>query len=463
MWKKRPNLVAFDSFVLDPESREIYRLGKKIDLQAKPFLLLMALARRPGHVITRQALQLELWGESAVDARSGLNTAVRKVREALADNADQPRYIETIPRLGYRFMSTVRVHKKARSPRFLSQDVKRAAWVAMLVCLILVVAALTMTADKQLHADSSASRMGQYLLEKHDIPSLERAVDYFQLAIQHNNASHQDWLGLARCRYQLSWQKRDPVEADSAFQAANRVLDIDPTNAFALLLASEYRFYFLRQEWPLNLEDVLDYGGNDPEIVNRVANLCALSGQDTRAIDLKKRVTSMDPGAYAVNAELGYYLYKVNRYSEAIEACREALQLEPQYVPARFVLVRSLFASHALEEAKSEASPLMSSFGCDEAELAIFRDAEPGNVLDMVYAAQLRFLLGQDHGVPATRLAAVYAQNGDAQAAMQQLILAFDKSEPHLIYAFSDPDFAPLIGLNSFQQLKERFYSGLES
>ncbi|MGH9482506.1 MAG: winged helix-turn-helix domain-containing protein [Terriglobales bacterium] len=98
--------LQFGAFELDPATGELRRDGVRLRLQEKPLRLLLALLRQPGELVTRAELQKELWpGESFLDFEDGLNTAVRKLREALGDSAETPRYLETIPRRGYRWIA----------------------------------------------------------------------------------------------------------------------------------------------------------------------------------------------------------------------------------------------------------------------------------------------------------------------------------------------------------------------
>jgi DNA-binding winged helix-turn-helix (wHTH) protein/TolB-like protein len=86
---------------------ELTRNGRKIRLQQHPLLVLEELLARPGELVTREHLIARLWPRGVVEFDTGLNTAVRKLRVALEDVADLPRYIETIPRRGYRFIGTI--------------------------------------------------------------------------------------------------------------------------------------------------------------------------------------------------------------------------------------------------------------------------------------------------------------------------------------------------------------------
>jgi eukaryotic-like serine/threonine-protein kinase len=103
-----PGIVyQFGPFEVNPASGELLKNGRRIRLQELPYRLLVALLERPGEVISREALRSRLWPDDTfVDFDSSLRVAVGKLREALDDNAEAPRYVETIPKRGYRFLVT---------------------------------------------------------------------------------------------------------------------------------------------------------------------------------------------------------------------------------------------------------------------------------------------------------------------------------------------------------------------
>src|SRR6202142_4738919 len=95
-------------FEIDLSSSELYKGGRKVPLQEQPFRVLAMLLERPGEVVTRQELQARLWpADTYVGFDEGLNTAIRKLRTAFGDSAGNPRFIETLPRRGYRFIAPV--------------------------------------------------------------------------------------------------------------------------------------------------------------------------------------------------------------------------------------------------------------------------------------------------------------------------------------------------------------------
>jgi len=99
--------LSFGVFELDLRTAELRRDGNRVKLQEQPFRLLECLLERAGDVVTREELRARLWPADYVDFDHGINVAVRKLREALDDSAETPRFIETLARRGYRFIAPV--------------------------------------------------------------------------------------------------------------------------------------------------------------------------------------------------------------------------------------------------------------------------------------------------------------------------------------------------------------------
>jgi TolB-like protein/DNA-binding winged helix-turn-helix (wHTH) protein len=99
--------LRFDGWVLDPESGDLEREGARIRLQEQPARVLQELIAHAGSVVTREQLIALLWPKGVVDFDTSLNTVIRKLRSALGDAAETPRYIETLPRRGYRFIGAL--------------------------------------------------------------------------------------------------------------------------------------------------------------------------------------------------------------------------------------------------------------------------------------------------------------------------------------------------------------------
>jgi DNA-binding winged helix-turn-helix (wHTH) protein len=103
-----PTLIRFGAFQLDVAAGQLMKSGRIVRLKPQPFKLLQLLASRPGEIVTREEIRLELWGaETFVDFEQGVNTAIKQIRDALKEDADRPLYLETVPKRGYRFIAPV--------------------------------------------------------------------------------------------------------------------------------------------------------------------------------------------------------------------------------------------------------------------------------------------------------------------------------------------------------------------
>jgi TolB-like protein/DNA-binding winged helix-turn-helix (wHTH) protein/Flp pilus assembly protein TadD len=104
-----PRRLRFGVFEADPQLGELTKHGKRLPLQEQPFQLLAMLLERPGELVSREELRAKIWPQTIVDFDHGLNKAISKIRDALGDSAEHPRFIETVARRGYRFLADVAV------------------------------------------------------------------------------------------------------------------------------------------------------------------------------------------------------------------------------------------------------------------------------------------------------------------------------------------------------------------
>jgi DNA-binding winged helix-turn-helix (wHTH) protein len=104
----RHSVVRFGAFELDLEAERLLKNGRQVRLQPQPFKVLRLLVNQPGKLVTREEIQGALWtNETFVDFEQGVNFAIKQVREALGDRADNSIYVETVPKRGYRFLAPV--------------------------------------------------------------------------------------------------------------------------------------------------------------------------------------------------------------------------------------------------------------------------------------------------------------------------------------------------------------------
>src|ERR1700674_3565097 len=109
MAETEPHLrhLRFGNFEVDLRSGDLRKAGVKLKFGGQPFQVLAILLEHPGEVVTREELQKQLWPDTFVDVDHNLNTAINKIREVLGYSAESPRFVETLPRRGYRFVAPV--------------------------------------------------------------------------------------------------------------------------------------------------------------------------------------------------------------------------------------------------------------------------------------------------------------------------------------------------------------------
>ena len=173
--------IRFGPYELDSRSGELSKFGRKIRLQEQPFQILVVLLDCPGEFVTREELQKKLWADDTfVDFEHGLNNAVKRLRETLCDSAEKPRYIETLPRRGYRFIAAIELPEVEPPPviRQVSDQLtmSRRKRLAMLCLLALVIIATVGIGDSTAPAHPGIRTIAVLPL---DNLSGDPAQDYF--------------------------------------------------------------------------------------------------------------------------------------------------------------------------------------------------------------------------------------------------------------------------------------------
>src|SRR5215470_3961383 len=156
-------IVRFGMFQLDLKAGELRKEGVKVKLQDQPFRVLAFLAERAGQVVTREELRQRVWPTDVyVTFDQGLNNAIKKVRDALGDSADNPRFIETVARHGYRLLapvSAVQPHPSELPTRFRLGTIRNAVLIGLSATSLLVALAYWVLRRPAVHARPSSEKV----------------------------------------------------------------------------------------------------------------------------------------------------------------------------------------------------------------------------------------------------------------------------------------------------------------
>jgi DNA-binding winged helix-turn-helix (wHTH) protein len=204
--------VRFSSFEVDFELRELRKNGLRVPLQHKPFRILELLLKQPGSLVTRAELARVLWPHLPLSFEHSLNTAMNALRQVLEDSPRESRFIETRSGLGYRFIGEIEEADEALGPR---------------------ATAYVRAESGDAHQDCLK---GRYFLNKVTCESLQRAIGYFQSALEQDAACAPAWAGLADAYSRLALtgtvaaadvchkareSAREAVQADANLAAAH--------------------------------------------------------------------------------------------------------------------------------------------------------------------------------------------------------------------------------------------------
>jgi TolB-like protein/Tfp pilus assembly protein PilF len=573
----------FGRFELDLRARELRKDGVRVRLQEQPFELLAMLLERPAEVLTRDELRGRLWPDGTfVDFEHGLNAAVKRLRAALGDNADHPRFVETLHRRGYRFIASVeRLDRDQWRPReFVSSTAgtgKRRLAVLPFTCMsngpgheyftdglreemitelgrlcagrLGVIARTSSTliqrtatrirdigqalgvdfvVEGNVRREGDRARITVHLIETRGetelwADSYERHLsDYFQvqsevateivhsLAVEllpgtgdmpHAGTRHVD-AHQAYLKGRYHWNKPgdeglipaiaffkqavaldqqfalahsalgrayigavnyDVVEPRAALETArrcaHRALELDPTDSEAHLTLAE-------------VERVLDWDWTGAEKAYRTAlafnpsNVAvhrlyglylAARGRSAEASAAAERAYDLDPLCLVVNTSAALVRYLARDFEPAIERCRDTLDMDDRFAPARRLLAAALLQAGRAGEAMTELERLAQDHS-DAVSLAwvahgfamLGDRARAAGVLDQLER------LARERYVPAYHRALPHAALGHRDAALGLLTQAFERRDPSIINLGVEPRFEALASDARYQALVEQ-------
>jgi len=337
----------FDGWTFRERSGELLRAGNRVLLQSQAVTVLRELLQQPGQLVTRAQLIAKLWPRGVVEYDTALNSAVRRLRSALGDHADAPRYIETIPKRGYRFIGClektgVTVDVAVTPPATVPP--RRQPWLAAAVLVIAVGAVASVSSFRPDPPDGAAAKIapgGQaqedYLLARHFYAKrtpadLKLARRHFEQAVEVDPQHAGAWAGLAS----VNWI--DTVEGRLApgdglpevRAAAERALAIDPAMVEAhLRLAGFYRRTGDPAEGDEHYRLAVSLEPDNPLVLSFAAGTAAWEGRLDEAARLQRRSVEADPLLVPGRWNLVTYLYLAGRWDEAEEEILELRELVP--------------------------------------------------------------------------------------------------------------------------------------
>lgn len=459
-------VLRFGVFELSPATGELRRAGLRVRIQPQPLRVLEILASRSGEIVSREDLRRAIWGDSTfVDFEHGLNFCVNQVRRALGDSATAPRFVETVPRRGYRFMAPVEriepvavpfaLPTAAPGPRY------RPGWRFAVVAVAALLA-------------------GGRVARAPEVPAAlvrPAARDAYLKGLYHTQRGPAEWAEGVRCLERA-------VADDPSFRAAQTAL----AGAYVQLAGARLRTG--REVFPLarsaaiaalrgpheiadahvwlgvaRLAGDWDWTGAELEMKEAIAlapdlvvarrsyaTLLSARGDDEGALAELAQARRIDPLCTAIAGEAALIHYRARRYDEAAALWREGLRVRPDS-GGHEGLFHLYLQEGDLETAAVEALRVMALVGVPEAEIRKLGLRTPAQIAQAFVRGAIAQLDRPGTYTLPDRLAILHATIGDRERALDQLEVAVSERSPQLLAALRDPAFDSLRAEPRFRKI----------
>lgn len=382
--------LLFGPFRLDERSFELFKDGAPVPLPVQSAKILAILAGRSGDLVTREEIHSAVWSDRYVDVDAGLNSEIKKIRQALGDNAADPAYIETVPRRGYRFVAPVTdtaatIKPRSRAPALIF-SVLFMAMVLWRVLMPYFETAGPATAPEQAPGFASpaydAHLKGRVALSDR---KFDRAAQLFSEAIAADSGFAPAYTGLARThiarRYE-GWQR-----IEQALGLAETAIALDPSLQEASAIKAGILLYYFRAPDRSGgvLEPLLAASDSSADLYVTDAFRRMILGDAAGAIASAQKAYAIDPVSPTLNANYGWIFYKARRYEEAERLCKTSVDLAPS---SAFALECVIYVNHSqrdFAEAADYGMRLMAVRGASPEAVAGVRSIEDAVAREQAY------------------------------------------------------------------------------
>lgn len=495
-------MLRFGVFEADLRSGELRKNGAKVKIQELPFRALKVLLSRPNEVVNREELRKALWPDDVfVDFDHGISSAINRLRDALGDSAENPIFVETVERRGYRWIAPIQpaqtpsqaaneksVEQTPPAPPQASGSIESsrqwAIWFLPILVLAFVAwifrpAALRLTTDtdratnaSSIPATASAHHpsnseaedfylKGRFYWNKRTPEGLTKALDLFTQAIVHDPGYAKAYVGLADC-YNLLREYTMMPAAEAyprALAAARRAVELDDRSSEAHTSLAFASFW---GTWDAataerEFERALELDPKNACAHHWYATYLATLGHNNEALAEIDRARAIDPSSAAILADKGDILINAGKLNDGISLLQQMEATDPSFISPHRYLKRAYLergdTDAYIAEAREEATLMKDPVG-----LALVNAAQQGlasggtsGMLKSLRVVEKKFF---DQGrLSPFVLAETYARSGDQDQALHYLKLAVEAHDESIPSLPGNPNFSALHGQPAYQAI----------
>jgi DNA-binding winged helix-turn-helix (wHTH) protein/Tfp pilus assembly protein PilF len=490
-----PGKVRFGVFEADLRAGELLRNGVKVRIQEMPFRALTVLLNRPGEVISRDDLRKSLWPQDVfVDFDQGISSAIRRLRDALGDSADNPVFVETVERRGYRWIAPihlpepapVRIEEAAKNVPAEAPRAGLSPWRGLVFALPLVVlvfavwtfrpgyrnakagvkaVSATPGAGGQHHAANREAEdyylKGRFYWNKRTPESLNLALDSFTQAIVHDPTYSDAYVGLADCYNLLREYTMMPASEayPRALAAAKKAVELDDQSSAAHASLAFVSFYGM---WDAGTADeefrrAIDLDPNNANAHHWYATYLQAVRRFDESLHEIDRAQALDPNSASILADKGVLLWSAGRHEDALRLLRQLEQADPDSVSVRrYLKVAYLdtgdyagYASELKKEAVLVHDASLSAIA-EAAQKGLTARGERGMLEGQLEQQKKVYTQGK---LSPFFVAQTYALLGNTEEALKYLQICYDRHDDETVNLAVFASFNRLHSIPAFQQL----------
>jgi DNA-binding winged helix-turn-helix (wHTH) protein/Tfp pilus assembly protein PilF len=488
-----PGEIRFGIFEADLRSGELRRSGIKVRIQDLPFRALALLLSRHGEVVSREELRRALWPEDVfVDFDQAISSAIRRLREALGDSADNPVFIETVERRGYRWIAPVHLPAPTSVERSELTNIIPAAsppgsspWRKSFLVLPVVVILLfavwifrpayrNVTAGTRYRAVAPSNTLrraanreaedyylkGRFYWNKRTPESLNQAVDSFTQAIVHDPGYSDAYVGLADCYNLLREYTLMPsTEAyPRALAAAKKAVELDDRSSAAHASLAFVSFFGM---WDSGTADqefrrAIELDPNNANAHHWYATYLQSVRRFEESLNEINRAQKLDPDSASILADKGMLLWRAGRRDEGLRLLRQLELADPNSLSPhrylKFISIETGDDAGYLSELKQEAL-LLHDPPLEAIQEAAKKGFDAHGALGMLrgQADQQKKAYLQVKLSPYY-LAETYAEMGNNEESLKYVKACIDRHSDETVNLAANPAFKTLDGAPAFQQ-----------
>ena len=495
-----PSVVRFGVFEADLSAGELRRNGIKVRLQDLPFRMLTILLARPGEVVTREELRQTLWPPDVfVDFEQGISSAVMRLRDALRDSADNPIFIETIERRGYRWIGPIHppdpiVEQSPASQAPKEKEIDRpsepirrkssTSWrlpIFFILGLVLIVAvwrfyfgvrrseagakespALARTQHSPANREAEEFYLkGRFYWNKRTPESLNQALDAFTQALARDPNYSDAYVGMADCYNLLrEFSAMPPNEAYfRAFAAAKKAVELDDRSASAHASLAFVTFWGMwdARDAETEFRRAIELDPNNAKAHHWFATFLQALGRHTEALAEIEAARKLDPHSAAILADKGQLLETAGHHEEAVQVLTQLEAAEPDFLSPHRYLRLSYFNAgdypRYIAELKKESIILHDSTTMAQADAAAkgYSGGGERGLLEALLAEQMK--LSAQGKVSLFAIAETEAKLGNPDESLQYLTKCVWLHDENMVSLSQNQGFARLHGNPAFEKL----------